>query len=242
MTHRLEKNDPQRAGDAAAAPSVDCASDPIGSLVQMFVGMVEAGRIKAGQCPAMRPVFLKPHGVVRGTFRIKQDVDPKYRVGVFAGKEYAAGVRFSSDTLPTLNDYQSTLGIGIKLFGVPGAKLFGAPEDPTFDFILQNMSVFFVATARDMCEFTRAGVVNHDYDSYLKDHPATSKILDEMAKPVGSVLASPYCSCLPFSFGPGQFVKYKLEPTLSVPPPSSPPADPTYLAADLASRLSNGPA
>ncbi|HEY0476678.1 MAG TPA: LodA/GoxA family CTQ-dependent oxidase [Kofleriaceae bacterium] len=242
MTHRLQHEALHGEASApAAGPTVDCATDPIGSLVQMFVGMIEAGRIKAGQCPAMRPVFLKPHGVVRGRFRIKQDVDRRHRVGLFAGDEYTAWVRFSSDTLPTMNDYQSTLGIGIKLFGVPGAKLFGAPEDPTFDFLLQNMSVFFVATARDMCEFTRAGVVNHDYDSYLKDHPASSKILDEMAKPVGSVLASPYWSCLPFAFGPGEFVKYKLEPTVSVPAPGSPPADPTYLAADLEARLRAGP-
>jgi len=32
----------------------------------------------------MRPVFLKPHGVVRGTFRVKQDLDARYRVGLFA--------------------------------------------------------------------------------------------------------------------------------------------------------------
>ncbi len=236
MAHRLDH--PAPLGEVSNAGTVDCASDPTGSLVEMFVGMVEAGRIKAGQCPALRPVFLKPHGVVRGSFRIKQDLPARYRVGLFAGSEYAAWVRFSSDTQPTSNDFQSTLGIGIKLFGVPGAKLFGVPEDATFDFILQNMNVFFVATARDMCEFTRAGVVNHDYDTYLKAHPATSKLLDEMAKPVGSVLASPYWSGLPFAFGPTDFVKYKLEPTLSVPAPGTPPADPTYLAADLAARLS----
>jgi hypothetical protein len=66
-----------------------------------------------------------------------------------------------------------------------------------------------------------------------------------MAKPVGSVLASPYWSGLPFSFGrdssdDSQFVKYKLEPTIDVPPPSSAPADPTYLAADLSKRLLDG--
>jgi hypothetical protein len=106
-------------------PGVDCAADPVASLVQMFVGMVEAGRIDAGQCPTLRPVFLKPHGVVHGTFSIVSDLPPDLRVGLFAGGEYPAWVRFSSDTLPTLNDYLSTIGIGIKLFGVPGAKIFG---------------------------------------------------------------------------------------------------------------------
>lgn len=223
---------------------VDCAGDPIASLVEMFVGIVERGRIAAGQCPALRPVFLKPHGVVNGVFRVRPDLPPELRVGVFAGQEYPAWVRFSSDTLPTLNDYLSTIGIAIKLFGVPGAKLFGEPADTTFDFIMQNMDVFFVNTARDMCEFTKAGVIDGDYGAYLAAHPETARILNDMAKPVASVLASPYWSGVPFAFGPERFVKYKLEPTITVPPPSAPPsappADPTYLAADLAERLKAG--
>lgn len=36
---------------------VDCSQDPITSLKNMFVDMVQAGRIVKGQCPAMRPVF-----------------------------------------------------------------------------------------------------------------------------------------------------------------------------------------
>lgn len=230
----------QGAGSPASRPSVDCAVDPIASLVQMFVGIVEAGRIAAGQCPALRPVFLKPHGVVHGTFRIRPDLPADLRVGLFAGIEYPAWVRFSSDTQPTSNDYLSTIGVGIKLFGVPGPKIFGQTDDPTFDFILQNMDVFFVNTARDMCEFTKAGVIDGNYDPYLAAHPATARILNDMAKPVGSVLASPYWSCLPFAFGPQRFVKYKLEPTIAVPPPTTPPADPTYLAADLAEQLKGG--
>jgi hypothetical protein len=52
--------------------------------------MVEVGRIAAGQCPALRPVFLKPHGVVSGVFRIRSDLPADLRVGVFAGQEYPA--------------------------------------------------------------------------------------------------------------------------------------------------------
>lgn len=222
--------------------SVDCASDPTGSLVEMFVNMVQSGRIAKGQCPALRPVFLKPHGVARGVFRILPDLPESLRVGVFAGTEYPCWVRFSSDTLPTRGDYATTCGIGIKLFSVPGAKIFGAAEDTTFDFILQNFDVFFVDTAADMCAFTRAGVVEHNYPGYLDSHPETAKLLAEMAKPVGSVLASDYWSGVPFAFGPGRFVKYKLEPTIAVTPPSTVPVDPTYMAADLRERLKQGEA
>lgn len=228
--------------EGGPASAVDCAKDPIGSLVRMFVEMVQKGRIERGQCPALRPVFLKPHGVARGVFRILPDLPKQLRVGLFAGAEYPLWVRFSSDTLPTLGDFESTLGIALKLFDTPTPKIFGQPDETTFDFILQNMDVFFVDTATDMCEFTKAGVVDGDTQAYLDRHPRTAEILKQMAKPVGSVLATPYWSGLPFAFGPDRFVKYKLEPTVEADPPTGAPADPTYLATDLAKRLASGPA
>jgi len=220
-----------------AQQKVNCNADPIASLTEMFVGMVQAGRIAKGQCPAMRPVFLKPHGVVRGTFRVLPNLPDNLKVGLFAGTEYPAWVRFSSDTLPIISDYKTTLGIGIKLFNTPRPKIFGLPDETTFDFILQNFDVFFVDTAKDMCEFTQAGVINGDYDPYLKAHPKTAKLLDEMAKPAASVLGVDYWSCVPFAFGPDRYVKYKLKPEIHTDPLPGPPPDPTYLAAGLEKRL-----
>ncbi len=226
--------------DRSGGPQIDCAADPVGSLVKMFVAMVQAGRIAKGQCPALRPVFLKPHGVAHGIFRIRPDLPKELAVGLFSGGEYPAWIRFSSDTLPTLNDFKTTVGIGIKLFNTPTPKIFGDPHDRTFDFIFQNFDVFFVDTAADMCAFTKAGVVDGDYGPYLAAHPITAKLLDEMAKPVASVLGTNYWSCVPFHFGAGRFVKYKLEPTLDTAPITDPPVDPTYLAADLHARLKAG--
>lgn len=216
---------------------VDCAENPVQSLTEMFVDMVQKGRIQRGQCPAMRPVFLKPHGVARGVFRMREDLPEDFRVGLFSGREYPLWMRFSSDTVPSMGDFETTIGVGIKLFDAPTPKIFGLPDDTTFDFIMQNMDVFFVDTARDMCEFTKAGVVDGDYGRYLDAHPNTKRILSAMAKPVGSVLASPYWAIVPFAFGEHDYVKYKLEPTLADHPPSEAPADPTYLGRDLRTRL-----
>jgi hypothetical protein len=222
--------------------SIDCGTDPIASLVGMFVGTVQAGRIAKGQCPALRPVFLKPHGIVHGVFRVRPDLPNDLKLGLFKGSEYPAWVRFSSDTLPTVSDYKTTIGIGIKLFNTPVPKIFGEPSDATFDFILQNFEVFFVDTAADMCAFTKAGVVDGDYGPYLAAHPVTARLLDEMARPVTSVLAASYWSCVPFAFGPERYVKYQLEQAID-PDPSTPvPSDPTYLAADLEKRLKAGDA
>src|ERR1044071_8791145 len=95
-----------KAAAPQGAPSVDCATDPIKSLVTMFVGMVEAGRIAKGQCPAMRPVFLKPHGIAAARFHVRDDLPEELRVGLFSepGRSYPAWVRFSSDTTPTSTD------------------------------------------------------------------------------------------------------------------------------------------
>jgi hypothetical protein len=179
----------------------DCEHDPIGSLKRMFVDIVQSRRIKLGPDPAQRPVFLKPHGVAHGRFEVRRDLPESLKIGVFAMSKFPAWVRFSSDTLPTMPDLKTTLGIGIKLFGIPGEKLLG--DGDTHDFI-QNFDVFFVDTARDMCEFTKAGVVEGSYKPYLKSHAVTSEILKEMKKPEASVLSTTYWSVLPYAFGDQQ--------------------------------------
>ena len=178
--------------EKCSGEAVDCSGEATESLTTMFVDMVQKGRIAKGQCPVLRPVFHKSHGVAKGIFRIKPDLQPDLKVGLLEGAEYPVWARFSSDTAPTLTDFKSTVGVGLKLFDTPTPKIFGQPDDSTFDFIMQNMDVFFVDTAKDMCEFTKAGVVDGNYDLYLDTHPKTKSILNAMKKPVGSIWATAY--------------------------------------------------
>ena len=106
------------ANATAAEPS---PADPIEGLRKLFVDITQKNRILAGQAPARRAVFLKPHGSVYGTFRMRPDRPAALRIGVFAADEFPAWVRFSSDTIPGLPDTKTTCGVGIKLFNVPGA-------------------------------------------------------------------------------------------------------------------------
>lgn len=229
----------KKGGGDSAADGWNCKKDADANLKQMFVDIVQARRIKQGQTPARRPVFLKLHGVAHGRFEVAADLPEDLRVGVFALRSLPAWVRFSSDTVPSRPDLKTTCGVGIKLFDVPGPKLMGA--GPTQDFVLQNHDVFFVDTAEDMCEFTKAGVVEGDYDPYLDAHPVTKRILDEMQKVELSVLTATYWSVLPYAFGEGRFVKYKLVP--EQPADGEPPIDVAdYLAGDLARRLRAGEA
>lgn len=221
-----------------------CGDDPIQGLKQLFVDYFQGRGMAAGRDPATRPVFLRLHGAAHGRFVVDPDLPEALRVGVFAqAREYPVWVRFSADVQPGAPDLKGTTGIGIKLFGVEGEKLLAPDQDAlTHDFILQNHDVFFVDTAKDMCEFTCASL-HGKADQYLRDHPVTQQVLDAMEKVVDSALTTPYWGVLPYAFGEGRYVKYKLEPIEAAAPDALPDFDdPFYLRADLHARLRRGPA
>lgn len=219
-------------------PVPACFDDPKEAarrLTEMFVEMGQAKRIRMGQRPAERAVFRKIHGAARGHLERLDTMPAEWRAGIFAHERLDAWMRFSSDTSPMSADLGSTLGIGIKLFGVPGETAMGEHGD-TADLIMQNFPVFFVDNAQEMVEFTYAGVVQQDYPGYLAAHPRTNEILDRMsAKVEGSCLTTTYWAILPFRMG-GEVVKYRLEPETR---PENVADDATdYLAVDFANRLS----
>jgi hypothetical protein len=219
---------------------VSCGEDPVSGLKAMFVDITMGRRIAGGQEPVQRPVFLKPHGVAHATFTVRPDLPDDLRTGVFQHERFDVWVRFSSDTVPSKPDFTTTVGIGIKLFRVPGEKLL-EPElsAETHDFILQNHDVFFVDTAKDMCEFTYAGVVSGALEEYLNEHPTTRQILQDMKKEVPSLLDAKYWSVLPHAFGPNRYVKYKIEPAHEPVDQASDSSmeDPAYLHKELRARL-----
>lgn len=202
-------------------------------LKEMFVEMGQKDRIERGQKPAERSVFRKQHGIAYGNFVINDDLDERFKIGIFAGDTYECAVRFSSDTSPTAPDLHSTVGLGLKLFGVHGPKLFG--EGSTADFIFQNIDRFFARDAQQMCRFTTAGVVDHDYDSYIRRHPELAAILKAMTKEEASCLSADYWAILPFRLGESHIVKYRLVPEDTY--KGAPFNDNNYLSLDLQQRL-----
>ncbi|MDU8910757.1 hypothetical protein [Aestuariicoccus sp. MJ-SS9] len=131
MTHSPDPLGPPTANDVTCW---DCATKSTERLEEMFVGLIQAERIARGQNPALRTVFLKQHGVAYGWWEPMPDLSPAFRHGTFATGKLPAWVRFSSDTQPTSPDLHTTMGVGIKLFGVTGGTLMGDAE--TADFIL----------------------------------------------------------------------------------------------------------
>ncbi|TCP25715.1 catalase [Tenacibaculum skagerrakense] len=207
-------------------------------LKEMFVEMGQKTRIERGQKPAERAVFRKQHGIAYGNFVINKDIEERFKLGLFAGDSYECAVRFSSDTTPTSPDLHSTLGVGLKLFGINGENILDGGTNA--DFIMQNIDRFFARDAQQMCSFTTAGVIDRDYDSYIDKHPELAAILQAMTKEEASVLSASYWAILPFKLGDNQIVKYRLVPENTY--KGTPFNENDYLKIDLEKRLLQGDA
>lgn len=244
----------------AVPPTPESTSMPtaIEAIRRLFVDKVQHDHIvNEKQTPAKRAAFIKQHGAAHGVFQVEDNLEEKYRVGIFKepGKHYEAWMRFSSDIPDERPDLKSTVGIGIKLFGVCGACAFDEGRDGcgcqcdepdaahqlfNLDLVLQNTTVFFAADAMEMAEFKTAAV-NGSLDPWLAEHPETAAILASMEKEVKSVLIEPMWSCIPYKFGENDYCKYALT-VESAAEPTTPvdTSEPNYLATDLHERLLNG--
>jgi hypothetical protein len=211
----------------------DNPDDATKRLVEMFIEMGQAKRTRINPADPTRAVFRKVHGVAQGRLVRAENLPEQYHIGFLAKPSLEAWMRFSSDAAPADADLGTTLGVGIKLFGVPGPKALGE-DGNTSDLILQNAKRFFVDNAKEMVEFTYAGVVQRNYDAYLATHPVTNEILNEMTAPRGSVLTSTYWALLPFHLG-SEIIKYRLSPETAPEDIADDAAD--YLATDITNRL-----
>ena len=211
------------------------ASDPIAELKELFIEKTQIRRVREGQCPVRRPVFLRLNGVAHGRFEVSKNIPDEFKVGLFSEpKTYPAWVRYSCDIPDGVPERGETVGLGIKLFGVEGHKCL-EPDSlaPTVDFLLQNHPVFFVNDAQDMALAFR------DFTAWIETHEDTAAILDAMKKDVKSVLDSELWSVIPFRFGSQMHCKYKIEPEVVSMGPDPDYDKPGYLKADLHERLMN---
>ncbi|MBS7253591.1 LodA/GoxA family CTQ-dependent oxidase [Flavobacterium branchiicola] len=216
--------------------------DPIEGLRYMFCELVQAKRVKQGQCPVRRPVFLRTHGIMKGNFVIHENLPKEFRHGMFKKSgNFPAYVRYSSDLSDGRPDWMSTIGIGIKIFGIPGEKVVSDDGAETADLLLQNVPFFFVDNASDMCNFTKASLEGWGDDWVQKNAPQTNELLDKMAKPIRSVLETELWSVVPFMLGPNNHCKYILRPGTSTFAGDPDINDPDFMAKDLEGRIALGP-
>jgi len=218
--------------------------DPISCLQHMFVDMTAKRRVETlGQCPARRPVFLRTHGAIKGHIAFNKDIPPDLQHGMFSrpNTKNPVYVRYSSDLADGRPDWMSTIGIGIKMFDMPGPKIVSDDDSNTADLLLQNVPFFFVDDAKEMCEFTKASFEGWGDEWIQRTAPDTNALLDAMAKPIRSVFSTNLWSVVPFKLG-ASYCKYILSPSVSSYAGDPDIDDPDFLGKDLEARMAKGPA
>lgn len=165
---------------------------------------------------AERAGNTKTYGVVRGEFRILQDIPAALRRGLFASPAtYPAWVRFAGPgpLAPPDVDDNGVLSFAIKVMGVGGPKL--ADELHTQDFLGISAPTFTTPDVRANARLQQQ-VLNGTPLFYFLD-PRDSHLLDLVmqglyARTQTSPLELAYYSCVPYLLGDGQAMQYSLRP------------------------------
>ena len=234
----LHRNPETRLCQEIPVDGEDAITTGIKDAMSRYTEREYQGRI------AERAGNTKTYGVVRGEFRVLENIPSNYKHGVFAeAKTYPVWIRFGGPgpaSPPDIAD-SGILSIGIKLIGVPGEKLLDdekATQDftgiscPTFTTpnIVENLKLQKLIYAR-----TPVFYFIKPFDSHFCDMTMQG-IYARMNR---SPLEVRYWSCVPYLLGDGQAMKYSVTPCSSrkTKIPWNPPDD--WLRQSLAMTLSN---
>jgi catalase len=182
--------------------------------------------------PVPRAQHAKTQAYLWGYFRVHDDVEPKFRIGIFSRpRTFAAIVRVSNGK--QLDDRKPDAhGLAIKLFQVEGDKPYSAdPDAETQDFVLVDNPTFFISNAKNYSAFSTVflsaskkppitallTLASH----YFWRHPIEFlTLISFVGKKPKNLLQSSFHSTTPYSLD-GAAVKYKAEPTGPTPAESA---------------------
>ena len=192
---------------------------------------------------AERAGNTKTYGVVRGEFRVLENIPPAYKHGVFAQpKSYPVWIRFGGPgplSPPDVED-SGILSIGMKLMGVPGEKLL-PDEKATQDFTGISCPTFTTPNILENLKLQKQIYARTPVFYFL--NPLDSHYLDMTMQGIYSRMnTSPfevsYWSCVPYLLGEGQAMKYSVRPCSDrkTKVPWNPPDD--WLRQSMAQTLS----
>jgi hypothetical protein len=202
---------------------------------------------------ARRDAHPKAHGCVAATFTVNDDLPPALATGVFQpGASHAAKIRFSNGSPNATGDdiTGDTRGMAIKLYDVPGEKLF-APEGRAneHDFILISSPVFFINEADGYASFFE--IVDSGSGWQMLKIPiilgwrGSWNAYRMLSQTIANPVETRYWSVVPYQLGLGetrQAVKYSVRPCSagSSVIPDNPSSN--YLREAMVTTLAAGPA
>lgn len=151
---------PKDLFDPEAYRGAALQDDEIAACADLIASLVDKVRKDYAAGTARRDAHPKAHGCATATLTVDNDLPPDLTGGVFQpGASYEAIVRFSngSPDATTPDHKGDTRGMAVKLFGVPGEKLFTDPGNPDAqDFIMISSPNFFINSARNYTRFFEA--------------------------------------------------------------------------------------
>lgn len=141
---------------------------------------------------AMRGIHAKGHAIVEGTLEVLPNLPLELAQGMFSTPgSFETLLRFSTLPGDILDDSVSVpRGLGLKLLGVPGARLAGSERDETQDFVLVNGPAFASSTPKTFLANLKLLAATTDRaEGFKKAFSATMQTVDAMLETVG--IASP---------------------------------------------------
>ena len=241
LLRNLRKNKETRLCEEIPVANEATITAGIKDAMSQYTKREYAGRI------AERAGNTKTYGVVRGEFRVLENIAAVYKHGIFAEpKSYPAWIRFGGPgpaSPPDIAD-SGILSIGIKLMGVPGEKLLD-DEKATQDFSGISCPTFTTPNIVENLKLQRqiyAGTPVFYFINPLDSHFLDMTMQGIYARMNRSPLEVSYWSCVPYLLGDGQAMKYSVRPTSNrkTKIPWNPPDD--WLRQSLAQTLSQGDA
>lgn len=202
---------------------------------------------------ARRDAHPKAHGCVAATLAVNDDIPAGFAHGVFQpGATYQAKVRFSNGSPNATGDDMTgdTRGMAIKLYGVPGEKLF-APADRAGeqDFILISSPVFFINEADGYASFFERVDSGSTWQMlkipFLLGWHGSWNAYKMLSQTIANPVETRYWSVVPYQLGLGearQAVKYSARACTqgSSVIPDNPSSN--YLREAMVKTLEAGPA
>jgi hypothetical protein len=198
-----------------------------------------------------RGAHAKGHSCVKAYFNVLDQLDPKYRYGVFSrpGRQYQAWIRFSnanSNYAQSRDINKDAHGMAIKLLGIDGEPLATAGHDgrKTQDFLMADNPAFFSANIDDYNKFLETDNYIHFFFNGV--NPFRWRIreffiaLDTLKTPPGSPQWISYYSNTAYKLGP-QNIKFSAQPCSTGRSSFSPDKNnPDFMRDNLARELAEG--
>ncbi|HLM25231.1 MAG TPA: catalase family protein [Pyrinomonadaceae bacterium] len=238
LLRTLHRNPETRLCQELPVAGEDAITTSIKDAMSRYTEREYQGRI------AERAGNTKTYGVVRGEFRVLENIPTNYKHGIFAEpKTYPAWIRFGGPgpaSPPDIAD-SGILSIGIKLMAVPGEKLL-PDEKATQDFTGISCPTFTTPNIVENLKLQKLIYARTPVFYFVK--PFDSHFLDMTMQGIyarmnRSPLEVRYWSCVPYLLGEGQAMKYSVRPCSNhkTKIPWNPPDD--WLRQSMAMTLSN---